>query len=166
MWSAGILNIAPTYPKGFSGFTGVRPLDWCVDERSSEEFRDITYFTAFRMTIVNGEGSPIKLLSVETKGQCKSYDKDDDTIAGAYGFGTSQPFVNPDNVRVAYVPNGKPLGSETGEVHFKCSDIKLGDPYKFQVIIEYNKTLDKKTSVIHKSVGYIWGTFESNCPSV
>ncbi len=162
LWSLGILNLGKTYPKGFSGFSGVRPLDWCVDVRATSSYSipDGQSITPFTMTIVNAEGIPVDLIGVEATGQCTTHPTGG--LPGEYAF--YMPLrVEPNGAYIAQVNNSNPIGGPPSVYRMQCRNLALGEPYKFQLLIRYNKTIEGNITIIHKSIGNIWGTFESVC---
>ncbi len=155
LWNLGVLNLGKTYPKGFSGFSGVRPLDWCVDERATTSYNipDGTTITPFTMTIVNAEGSPVDLISVEVTGQCTTHPTGGSP--GEYAF--YMPLrVNPNDLYVVWVENSDPIGLPPDVYRVQCRNLALGEPYKFQLLIKYNKTIEGNLTIMHKSIGNIW----------
>ncbi len=153
LWNLGIFNLGKTYPKGFSGFSAVRPLDWQVDNTSKVGYSQPvgTLKTVFEITLVNGEDSRIRPLTMIAEGQCT-------TEGGEVPFQGSQ-FIEPGKELPVYLINS--WGAFGPQIVFTCTNVAVGEPYNFKVIISYNKTLEGGLSIIHRSVGRIWGTFDS-----
>lgn len=156
LWNAGILKIGPTYPKGFSGFSGVRPLDWTIYSQKEE---DITRpaMKLYRFSIVNVVGNPITITDLYYEGSCGG-------VGGGLGHRSvteAQAKNIPNNeVRAIQIPCWYDSDPQYDVCDIVCYTFGKGEPYKIKFTITYNQTIDKDISIVHNSIGYIWGTYD------